>query len=284
MCAPHSFAVHSQSKTLVSADGTKIYANCVGDPSKPAVIFIHGFCFSSVVFEPIFIDPEWVRYDVRGHGRSGNATDQAAWESKRLAEDFEAVVQGLNLVKPFIAGWTLGVTHITDILSFHAPSYLSGIIMIAPVTHTDYESLTKVGTAATLSFLPSLTQSVDVNAYHDAGKAFVSLCSDDFPYLLRQACLGSVLSQSPNVTTLLLSRFQDKTDLSNTGKNSNLPLLVLYGDQDKVVKGDVTVHSLEDWRNLKVVIFERGDHVPWLGHAGAFRRELLHWVDLFTNK
>jgi pimeloyl-ACP methyl ester carboxylesterase len=46
-----------------------------------------------------------VRYDVRGHGRSGKPSDVAAWESKRLAEDFDAVVEAFKLDKPFVLGW-----------------------------------------------------------------------------------------------------------------------------------------------------------------------------------
>lgn len=42
---------------------------------------------------------------MRGHGRSGKPADETAWESKRLADDFDAVVEGFKLVKPFVVGW-----------------------------------------------------------------------------------------------------------------------------------------------------------------------------------
>ena len=44
---------------VTSADGTRIYSEAVGDPSKPAIIFIHGFQLSSVAFDSIFDDPKW---------------------------------------------------------------------------------------------------------------------------------------------------------------------------------------------------------------------------------
>lgn len=43
-----------------SADGTEIYADAVGDPARPAIVFIHGFSLSALVFDPIFADPEWL--------------------------------------------------------------------------------------------------------------------------------------------------------------------------------------------------------------------------------
>ncbi len=116
------------SLVLISADGTKIYADATGDFTKPAIVFIHGVSLSSVVWNDIFHDPKWtdlfylvgtsvcflatvlticwqVRYDTRGHGRSGMPTSPSAWESKRLAEDFDAVVEGFNLRRPFVLGW-----------------------------------------------------------------------------------------------------------------------------------------------------------------------------------
>lgn len=40
-----------------SEDGTEIYAQAVGNPSLPSVVFIRGFGFSSIVFEKLFQDP-----------------------------------------------------------------------------------------------------------------------------------------------------------------------------------------------------------------------------------
>lgn len=49
----------SESKVVISKDGTEIYADAVGDPTKPALVFIHGFSLSSIVFDSIFDDQLW---------------------------------------------------------------------------------------------------------------------------------------------------------------------------------------------------------------------------------
>jgi flagellar hook assembly protein FlgD len=49
----------NSTRMLVSADGTEIYANAVGDPSKQAIVFIHGFVWSFMAFDDIFGDLEW---------------------------------------------------------------------------------------------------------------------------------------------------------------------------------------------------------------------------------
>jgi pimeloyl-ACP methyl ester carboxylesterase len=57
-----------------------------------------------------------VRYDARGHGRSGKPTDAASYESVHYAQDVEAVVKAFNLTMPFFAGWSLGGVIFADIV------------------------------------------------------------------------------------------------------------------------------------------------------------------------
>lgn len=48
-------------EVVASADGTKIWAQAAGDPTKPGVVFIHGFACTSLPFEKQFADPELLR-------------------------------------------------------------------------------------------------------------------------------------------------------------------------------------------------------------------------------
>lgn len=43
---------------VLSADGTKVFAGALGDPRKPALVFIHGITLSSSIFNNIFALPE----------------------------------------------------------------------------------------------------------------------------------------------------------------------------------------------------------------------------------
>ena len=96
---------------VISADGTKIWAQAAGNPSKPAVVFIHGFSCSTLNFGKQFSDPTLLenlyllRYDVRGHGRSEQPLEAKDYESLRHAEDFKAVIDAFGVRKPFVAGW-----------------------------------------------------------------------------------------------------------------------------------------------------------------------------------
>ncbi len=96
---------------LTSDDGTKIWAEATGNPTKPPVIFIHGLACTALVFEKQFSDREMlenlylIRYELRGHGRSAHPEKAEAYASIRHAEDFRKVCETFGAVKPFICGW-----------------------------------------------------------------------------------------------------------------------------------------------------------------------------------
>lgn len=47
------------SKILASSDGTEVFAQYVGDPVKPHLVFVHGFNLSGSVFDKIFLDEKY---------------------------------------------------------------------------------------------------------------------------------------------------------------------------------------------------------------------------------
>lgn len=51
----------SKNQFVVSNDGTKIWAQAKGDPSKPAVVFIHGFSCTGLHFSKQFSDPSLLK-------------------------------------------------------------------------------------------------------------------------------------------------------------------------------------------------------------------------------
>ena len=55
-------------KYAVSADGSKIFAGAVGNPEKPALVFVHGYTLTSSVFNDLFSNPTSSKdfYLVRG--------------------------------------------------------------------------------------------------------------------------------------------------------------------------------------------------------------------------
>lgn len=96
---------------LTSPDGTPIWAESNGNTSKPAIVFVHGLSCTALGWDRQFADPalqrdfHLVRYEMRGHGRSGKPLDEQGYESQKIAGDFAAVCEAFGVVKPFLMGW-----------------------------------------------------------------------------------------------------------------------------------------------------------------------------------
>jgi len=129
----------SQEKLLTSPDGTLIWAASAGNasPSAPAVVFIHGLACTALGFDQQFADPSLlanihlVRYEMRGHGRSGKPEDPDSYQSIRHAEDFRAVCEAFHLQKPFVLGWSLGGARL-NVLSYLNMSLYHGAKDVFP--------------------------------------------------------------------------------------------------------------------------------------------------------
>ena len=97
--------------TVESADGTSIYVQTAGLSSNPALVCIHGFASTSFAFSKQFADAKvlervyLVAYDVRGNGRSGLPVSEDSYRGQRHAEDFRAVCEALEIVRPVVLGW-----------------------------------------------------------------------------------------------------------------------------------------------------------------------------------
>lgn len=106
-----AMALTGEGQYLTSDDGTAIWAEATGNPTKPPVIFIHGLACTALVFEKQFSEPRMlenlymIRYELRGHGRSGHPENAEAYASIRHAEDFKKVCESFGVRKPFICGW-----------------------------------------------------------------------------------------------------------------------------------------------------------------------------------
>lgn len=87
----------SVSKFLRSADGTQIYADALGDPSKPAVVLIHGFGQSAVSFDTIFEDVEYLEHVYLVRVVESGLFCPLSIEFRRYAMTLEAMVVAINL-------------------------------------------------------------------------------------------------------------------------------------------------------------------------------------------
>ncbi|KAF7341617.1 putative oxidoreductase ephD [Mycena sanguinolenta] len=280
--ANFGISAEAPGRLLTSADGTKIFAEARGNPAKPAIVFIHGFGIGAMAFDDIFNDPLWlaraylVRYDTRGHGRSDKPTTAAAWVSQRLAEDFDAVVQSYNLVKPFVLGWSFGGSQIADVLSFHPQSYISGIIYDAGVPYQS--ALPTIGSPAGFAVVAGLNQTTNVTEFQSGYIDFINLCDPALDWDFYLACLGDGVVQPRAILNLSFTRTQNNTGLIQAGTTGALPTLAIFGGDDQVVLKQGILNALAGWQNLTVVTLPDAQHFTWISRPVLFRATVLNWI------
>ena len=100
-----------RTRMLTSPDGTPIWAESAGDTTRPELVFVHGLSCTALGWDKQFADPAMqrafhlVRYEMRGHGRSGKPREAKDYASARIAEDFKTVCDAFGVVKPVLVGW-----------------------------------------------------------------------------------------------------------------------------------------------------------------------------------
>ncbi|KAJ7760664.1 alpha/beta-hydrolase [Mycena maculata] len=224
-------------KNLRSTDGTTIFAEATGNPNNLHLVLLSGLSLSGCVFDDMCADQRLleslyvVRYDIRGHGRSGKPNTPQAYESKLFADDFKTVMDAFGLHKPVLAGWSMGAAVATDVVTHLPPETLSGVIYLAGVPAT---SITGDMAAPALSAaLPKLLSNDNVPAYQAAAEVFaidqLFANSDTVPYAVK--CLHIGHSLTPEIMGLSLNRPMDVDSLWKAGQEG-LPLLLVQGTRD----------------------------------------------------
>ncbi|KAF5309123.1 hypothetical protein D9619_012782 [Psilocybe cf. subviscida] len=268
VCVVQAFFLSAACMLVSSSDGTKIYANAVGNPSNPGMVIIHGLMLSGTVFDDVVNDVRLtslfylVTYDMRGHGQSDKPSSAADYTSRLFADDFAAVSKAFGLKSPVVVGWSYGGTVFSDIFTNLPAGSVSGLVGIAALPYTGMTSL-GVNTPTSLAYLTGVFIDDDVPTYINSKVAFVdSLFNNpqNVPAETKWEWLGTAVTQLPSVTTFLLNRPQDPSALYAAGA-LGLPLLLMAGTNDKVVLNDVIINATAShFTKVQVRRIQGGSH------------------------
>ncbi|KAJ7264236.1 alpha/beta-hydrolase [Mycena rebaudengoi] len=271
-------------KRLISKDGTEILAEAKGNYSKPHVVFVHGFSSNGTAFDPIFNldvlteNMYMVRYDMRGHGRSAKPERPEDYESIRYAEDFQAVIDGFNLNKPILAGWSLGATVLADVCAHIDPFPISAAIWIAPFVYMNRAP-------------PPIREDFAGMLSSDAGtclRSRIAFCAAfaapgrEVPFSDMLCWLGSTACVSPACMGLVLSKRQDLgQDFGPLKKFAagSFPLFFIYGSEDSLTQcDDICENTKPLFADMEVAVMEGTGHIPFWEEPQVFAEHILRFV------
>ncbi|EED80710.1 predicted protein [Postia placenta Mad-698-R] len=279
-------------KSVKSSDGVTIYAEAVGNPQNPCLVLVHGLNLSAATFNNLFADKRLleklylIRYDMRGHGRSGMPATADAYVSSLFADDFAAVIGAFNVKSVIHLGWSYGCTIAVDICQYLNPNPIAGVVYLAALPYVG-PVMQRVGTPIVLGLLPGLMNTTDVALNGRTKVAFMdSLFThpERVDFNVITSWIGQAVLQPPDVSNLILTRSQDPSKLFEAGRDG-LPLLILNGTADKQVLGDVVVKEMSPYfKDVDVHMVDGGAHALFYEHQDEVVTALLKFAKRVSER
>ncbi|KAI0764552.1 alpha/beta-hydrolase [Trametes elegans] len=277
-------------KTIRSSDGAVIYADAVGNPRNPHVVFIHEVTLSSAVFDELLQDRRltdhlyMVRYDLRCHGRSSVVAGEEGQHAACHADDFSAVLRAFGLRRPIVVAWGLGAAAVADAYAWITPGPISGVVLVAPLLPLSSRAgeMAQMATDRMRRVARALRSSQDAvmsaRAKTELVQAVFAGSTRAVPDMLRSAWLGCSIAQPPDSTRRVLARQSDPAPLLEAGRQG-LPLMVLVGAQDALVDGAAAVDTLRrHFLDVEAHVVDGGCHALFFDRKDEFMKLLLVFV------
>ncbi|KXN87003.1 AB hydrolase superfamily protein YdjP [Leucoagaricus sp. SymC.cos] len=255
------------SKTVVSAiDGLKIYAEAIGDPSKPAIIYIHGNSTSSGVWDNQFFDEALgdsfyqVRFDLRGHGLSETPDNdsESPYDNKKQASDVAAVLEEFSIKNPIFVAWSYGTLIPADYMSVHGHEGVRGVVVTDGLTGPPYVNQPDVHKFFTHKGFPGFTDNTDATKMHQAYGIFVRALTYRTWIFKRQKDWSVYMEKASQAT----------------------PKLVIFGKEDGMNSLEYIDYIKTKWvpKLITSAIINEAGHAPFLEKPEEYNKILLDWA------
>lgn len=281
MVAPTVQSFGQETRTISGGDGLDLAIYEAGDPTGPAIVFIHGFLGSHLVWErqlsgTLAEDHRLIAFDLRGHGASDKPlaaesyTDPGLW-----AEDVAAVIRELDLDRPVLVGWSYGGYIIPDYLREHGSDAIGGVVFVGAVTKAGTEEAQAVLGEELLEIFGGVL-SPDVRTRIAATRAFVPLLT--YRPLDREwyeIILAGAMMVPPEVRLAMFSRELDNDDVLG---RIDVPTLVIHGQDDQTVLVSAAEHIAATVPGAELRVYDGVGHAPFIEEPQRFNEDLRAFV------
>ncbi|KAH6903443.1 Alpha/Beta hydrolase protein [Coprinopsis sp. MPI-PUGE-AT-0042] len=267
-----------------SIDNTKIYAEAIGNPSNPAIVYIHGNSTSSGVWDNQFFDPKLsetfyqIRFDLRGHGLSETPDESVEnpFDNEKQASDVAAVLKEFAVTNPILLGWSYGALVPADYMSVYGCDGVRGVVVVDGLTGPPPD----VHKFFTHPPFTGFNDNGDATKMHQAYGVFVRALT--YQPLSREWTLRLKGMISETATSTRMWIFKRKKDwgcyLDQACKK--VPKLVIFGRQDGINSLDYIEYIKGKWEpNLfTTTLIDDAGHAPFLEKPQEFNKVLLDWA------
>jgi non-heme chloroperoxidase len=253
--------------------------------SGSPVVLVHGYALNGHSWEKqeaalLAAGHRVITYDRRGFGASSRPS--TGYDFGTLAADLDVLLRRLDLRQVVLAGFALGTGEVTRYLAVHGPARVTAAVLVAPLP-------------------PFLLKTADNPAGLDRGvfdRLTARITAD------RPAAMKDFLDRSYNIDLLGGARVSDQAwqnsfyvalsasahaalgcvtasreDFRADLARISIPVLVLHGDQDRVLPYQATASRLPALLdNARCTVIAGGPHAIIWTHADEVNQALLDFI------
>lgn len=253
-----------------------IYVKTYGKGTNQPIIFIHGFPFDHTLWNNVIneLKDEYycISYDIRGFGDSEFNTGQYTMES--YTEDLENVISGLKLDKPIICGFSMG-----GYIALRTNEKLKGnykALILANTTTSSDNDGAKLKRAAAIS-------NIDTKGIEPFLDKFFSVAfSEDFikkePLKLEEI-KAKIMNFNPIGIKGGLLAMVTRTDTTQSLKEIDIPVLLITGENDKIISPDIMGQMANRIKNSTLVCLSDSGHMGMVENPDEINRAIRRFLE-----
>ncbi len=265
---PDPFA-SARFSVATGAGGVPLNVVEAGDPSRPAILFIHGFRQSYLSWTPQFAGDlkshcHIVAFDLRGHGNSGAPWQAGAYDHGRpWADDVASVIKATGLSRPLIVGWSYGGNVAMDFARYHPEIPVAGYVLVSTTAGMIKAPTPPAGAPPRPTTAPNLGANI---AAIDASNALL------FPTTIDPAVREQFRAAAMRVTPFVDRAIAVRAGETNADMAALIhsPEILVFGGKDPIVAPALAAKVSAAFPNAKVIQFPQAGHAPFLEDAPRF--------------
>jgi len=253
--------------------------------SGPPVVLVHGYALNGHSWEKqeaalLVAGYRVITYDRRGCGASSRPS--IGYDFDTLAADLHILLSRLDLREVVLAGFAMGTGEVARYLAIHGPERVRAAVLVAPLlpfllkTHDNPDGIDQRVfdglTAHIASDRPAAMKDFMDRSYNVdllGGSRVSDQAWQNSFYVAISASARSAL----RCVTACLEDFRG--DLATI----SVPVLVIHGDQDRVLPYEATGSRLPALlNNVRSVVIAGGPHAIIWTHADEVNRALLAFI------
>lgn len=250
-------------------NGLSVY--CVGDSTKPSLVFLHGFPFDATLWnaqiEALSDDYYCVAYDIRGLGNS--SVENTPFTMESFIDDLEEVMEVLALQKPIVCGFSMG-GYIALRAVERFESKFSALILCDTISHADSNE-GKLKRAAAIKAINTKGLAPFVEGFVDIcfGKEFKEHSQDVLVQLKAQMKQCNPLGVKASLVAMAA-----RTDTTENLSKITLPTLVCCGEDDAITPLEVVKKMAQSIHGAHFVSIPKSGHVAPMENPEALNRAI----------